>query len=201
MLPWVKGELFTRQSKRHCRWYVWPGSRGPEIRFVTLVMRPWNSFCNSLTTMILTFKWSLFFSWSMFDAPQLPAYTACFRLPKKRSTGCSWGTVRRVWGLSTIPPVLLLKELHALVASFTGLEKLHDLPLVECYAFLPEGLSVAGSWSTTWSWVLNQALQQGPPSGDLTRHLRACTGAWNRLFCIQPSSLLFFYLQMTGERG
>ena len=50
------------------------------------------------------------------------------------------------------------------------------LSLLECYAFLPESLSVADSWSTTCSWVLNQASCSWPPSGDLTKHLQACAG-------------------------
>ena len=34
VLPWEKGELFTRESKRHCRQHVWPSSGGPKMRFV-----------------------------------------------------------------------------------------------------------------------------------------------------------------------
>ena len=50
---------------------------------LTFVRRPQNAFRKSPTSMFLAFKWSLFFSWSIFDASQLPVYTACFRLPKK----------------------------------------------------------------------------------------------------------------------
>ena len=60
----------------------------------------------------------------MFDASQLQAYTACFRLPKKCSTGrsCEGNSV----GLRslTIPPVMVLKRLQAPVAPFPGLDKL-----------------------------------------------------------------------------
>ena len=34
VLPREKGELFTRESKRHCRQHVWPSSGGPKMRFV-----------------------------------------------------------------------------------------------------------------------------------------------------------------------
>ena len=34
VLPWEKGELFTRESKRHCQQHVWPSSGGPKMRFV-----------------------------------------------------------------------------------------------------------------------------------------------------------------------
>ena len=34
VLPWEKGELFTRESKRHCRQHVWPSSGGSKMRFV-----------------------------------------------------------------------------------------------------------------------------------------------------------------------
>ena len=34
VLPWKKGELFTRESKRHCQQHVWPSSGGPKMRFV-----------------------------------------------------------------------------------------------------------------------------------------------------------------------
>ena len=34
VLPWEKGEQFTRESKRHCRQHVWPSSGGPKMRFV-----------------------------------------------------------------------------------------------------------------------------------------------------------------------
>ena len=85
---------------------------------------------------------------------------------------------------------MLLMELRALVASFLGLGRLHMgfLPLVECHAFLPEGLSVGNSWNPTSSWDLNQASCSWPPSGDLTRHLQACAGGLGQI--VSGSSLL-----------
>ena len=167
---------------------------------LTLVMRSQNAFRNSPTSMSLTSTWTLFFSWSMFDASPLPAYTACFRLSIKHSTGCSWGTFG---GLEVFGPSCTLcswKSSKHSLPLFQGWRGCMDfLSLVECYAILPEGLSVADSWNTTCSWILNQASCSWPLSGDLTRHLRACAGGWGWLFQIQPSSLLFFYPQMTGE--
>ena len=78
------------------------------------------------------------------------------------------------------------------------------LSLVECYAFLPGGLSVTVSWSTTCRWILSQAflqLQLTPLPVTWQGTCQLALGAWGRLFQIQPSSLLVFYPQMTGEHG
>ena len=111
--------------------------------------------------------------------PQLPACTACFRLPQKHSTGRSWGTFGRS---EVFKPSHLLcswrsfEHLLPLFQDWGGYMGL--LPLAECHAFLPEGLSVGNGWNTTCSWDLNQASCSWPPSGDLTRHLRACAGGF-----------------------
>ena len=141
--------------------------------------------------MFLTFKWSLFFSWSIFYASQLPAYTACFRLPKKHSTGrrsevfkqsrllCSWSSFER------------LLPLFQDWGGYMGL-----LPLAECHAFLPEGLSVGNSWNTTCSLDLNQASCSWPLSGDLTRHLRACPGGLGQ---IVPDPVFLFVVFLSSN--
>ena len=135
VLPWEKGELFTRESKRHCRQHVWPSSGGPKMRFVKHQHQCfWPSSGLS------------FFSWSSFDASQLPAYTTCFRLLKKHSTGRSWGTFG---GSEVFKPSRLLcswrnfEHLLPLFQDWGGYMGL--LPLAECHAFLPEGLSVGNS--------------------------------------------------------
>ena len=77
------------------RWAIYKRVKTPlSAACLTFVRRPRNAFRKSPTSMFLAFQWSLIFSWSIFDASQLPAYTACFRLPKKkkRSSGRSWGT-------------------------------------------------------------------------------------------------------------
>ena len=101
VLPWEKGGLFPRRSKTPLL-----------ATCLTLVIWPQNAFRNSPTSMSLISKWSLFFSWSMFDASQPTEYTACFKLPTKYSTGHSCD--RHSAGLRslTIPPVMLLKELQ-----------------------------------------------------------------------------------------
>ena len=75
------------------RWAIYKRVKTPlSAASLTFVRRPQNAFRKSPLSMFLAFKWSLFFSCSIFDASQLPAYTACFRLPKKRSSGRSLGT-------------------------------------------------------------------------------------------------------------
>ena len=150
--------------------------------------------------MFLTFKWSLFFSWSIFDASQLPAYAACFRLPKKHSTGRSWGTFS---GSEVFKPSRLLcswrsfEHLLPLFQDWGGYMRL--LPLAEGHAFLPEGLSVGNSWNTTCSWDLNQASCSWPPSGDLTRHLRACAGGLGQIVP-DPAFLFVVFLSSNDWR-
>ena len=73
------------------------------------------------------------------------------------------------------------------------------LPLVECHAFLPEGLSVGNSWNTTSSWALNQASCSWPPSSDLTRHLQACTGGLGQLVP-DPAFLFVVFLSSNDWR-
>ena len=165
--------------KVHFRRHVWLWSRGPEIRFVTArhqcLWPPSGLF---------------FFSWSMFDASQLPAYTACFRLPVKHSTGCSWGTFGGVEVFEPSHTLCSWRNSNHLLPLFQGWRGCMDLlSLVECYAILPEGVSVADSRSTTCSWILNQASCSWPPSGDLTRHLRACTAGLGQ---IVPDLAFFF---------
>ena len=96
--------------------------------------------------------------WSMFHASQLPAYTACFRLPVKHSTGCSWGTFGGVEVFEPSRTLCSWRSSNHLLPLFQGWRGCMDLlSLVECYAILPEGVSVADSRSTTCSWILNQA--------------------------------------------
>ena len=73
------------------------------------------------------------------------------------------------------------------------------LPLVECHAFLPEGLSVGNSWNTTSSWDLNQASCSWPPSGDLTRHLQACAGGLGQIVP-DPAFLFVVFLSSNDWR-
>ena len=134
----------------------------------------------------------------MFDASQLPAYTAtCFGLPKKRSTGRSWGTFG---GFEVFEPYRLIcswKSFKHFLPLFQGWRSCMDLLcLVESYAFLPEGFSVADSWNITCSWVLNQASCSRPPSGDLTRHLRACAGGLGQ---IVPDPAFFFVVFLSSN--
>ena len=71
------------------------------------------------------------------------------------------------------------------------------LPLVECHAFLPEGLSVGNSWYTTCSWDLNQASCSWPTSGDLTRHLQACAGGLGQI--VPDPAFLFVVLLSSND--
>ena len=73
------------------------------------------------------------------------------------------------------------------------------LPLVECHAFLPEGLSLGNSWNTTSSWDLNQASCSWPPSGDLTRHLQACAGGLGQIVP-DPAFLFVVFLSSNDWR-
>ena len=70
------------------------------------------------------------------------------------------------------------------------------LPLVECHAFLPEGLGVGNSWNTTSSWDLIQASCSWPPSGDLTRHLQACAGGLGQ---IVPDLVFLFVVFLSSN--
>ena len=81
----------------------------------------------------------------MFDASQLPAYSACFRLPIKRSTGRSSGGPGDLVGLrSSNHPARYAPEGARCLFSSSGWRGCMDLrSLVECYSFLLEGLSVA----------------------------------------------------------
>ena len=73
------------------------------------------------------------------------------------------------------------------------------LPLAECHAFLSKGLSVGNSWNTTCSWDLNQASCSWPPSGDLTRHLRACAGGLGQIVP-DPAFLFNVFLTLNAWR-
>ena len=186
------------------RWAIYKRVKTPlSAACLTFVRRPQNAFRKSPTSMFLTFKWSLFFSWSIFWCFPAASIHCLFQAATKHSTGRSWGTFG---GSEVFKPSRLLCSWR----SFEHLLPLfHDwggymglLPLAECHAFLTKGLSVGNSWNTTCSWNLNQASCSWSPSGGLTRHLRACRlGAWGRLFRIQPSCLLFCYPQMAGENG
>ena len=175
------------------RWTVYKTVKTPLLAAcLTLVIR----LRNSPTAMSLTTKWSLFFSWSMFDASQLPANTACFRMPKKCSTGRSWGTFGRFEVFEPTRTLCSWRSSKHSVPFFQGWRAWMDLlSLVECYAFFPEDLSVADSRSTC-SWVLNQASCSWPPSGDLTRHLRACAGGLEQ---IVPDPAFFYVVFLSGS--
>ena len=187
VLSWEKVLLFTIQSKSIV---------GGMSHFSHEAR---NAFCNSPISMSLTSKWTLFFSWSMFDASQLPVYTACFRLSIKRSTGRSWGTFdgfevfgpSRTWcswkSSKHSLPLFQGQRSHGCMDLFS---------LVECYAIFPEGLSVADSWNTTYSWILNQASSSWPPSGDLTRHLQACAGGVGQ---VVPDSAFFYVVFLSSN--
>ena len=74
------------------RWAIYKRVKTPlSAACLTFVRRPQNAFRKSPTSMFLAFKWSLFFSWSIFDASQLPVYTACFRLPKNAHLDAAGG--------------------------------------------------------------------------------------------------------------
>ena len=139
-----KRELFTSQSERHCWRHIWPWSWGPEMRFV-----PAQHQCLWPT------KWSLFLSWSMFDASQLPAYTACFRLPKNFQLDAAKGHLAGLRSLNhpaCYAPEGAPSTQACCLFSRTG-EAAWTFLLLECYAIFTEGLrDCADSWSTTCSW-------------------------------------------------
>ena len=114
-------------------------------------MRPQNTFRNCSTSMSLTSKWTFFFSWSMFDASQLPAYTACFRLPVKHSTGCSWGTFG---GVAFEPSRTLCswRSSNHLLPSFPALERLHG-PSFSC------GMLCHPPWRHQCGWPSKHHMQ------------------------------------------
>ena len=201
--------VWSRRKKLICTnsvalrkmWAIYKRVKTPlSAACLTFVRRSQHAFRKSRASMFLTCKWSLFFSWSIFDASQLPAYTACFKLPKKHSTGRSWGTFG---GSEVFKPSRLLcswrsfEHLLPLFQDWGGYMAL--LPHAKCHAFLPEGLSVGNSWNTTCSWDLNQASCSWPPSGDLTRHLRACAGGLGHIVP-DPAFLFVVFLSSNDWR-
>ena len=120
---------------------------------------------------------------------------------KKHSTGRSWGTFggSEVFKPSCAPvmPWRSFEHLLPLFQDWGGYMGL--LPLAECHAFLPEGLSVGNNWNTTCSWDLNQASCSWPPSGDLTRHLRACAGGLGQIVP-DPAFLFVVFLSSNDWR-
>ena len=158
---------------------------------------PRTEFRNNQTSMSLTSKWSLFFS-SMFDASQLPAYTACFRLPKNAQLDAAEGHLADLRSLNH--PVCYPPEgapstcclfSRAGEAAWAFFFLWNAIP-----SFLKARVSVADSWSTTCSWVWNQASCSWPPSGDLTKHLQACAGGLGQ---VVPDSAFFFVVFLTSN--
>ena len=179
MLPWEKGELFTREWKRHCLQHVWPSSGGPKMRFVKAQHQcfwPSSGLFSSADQFLMlpSCQHTLLVSGCPRDT-QLDAagghsaglrslnHPACYAAEGASSTCCLF--------------------------SRTGEAMMGLLPLAECHAFLPKGLGVGNSWNTTCSWDLNQASCSWPSSGDLTRHLRACA-QWGLGADCSGSSLL-----------
>ena len=195
VLPWEKGELFTRESKRHCRQNVWPSSGGPKMRFVKAQHQcfwPSSGLFSSADQFLMlpSCQHTLLVSGCPKNT-QLDAagghsaglrslnHPACYAPEGASSTCCLFSrTGEATWAfflLRNVMPSFLKASVLVTV----------ETPHADCK-----------------SWDLSQASCSWPPSGDLTRHLRACAGGLGQIVP-DPAFLFvfFFYPHMTGENG